>query len=165
MSHVAQQGPGEDFLESSEISATFMVLATAGSETTVTTLCRAFGYLIALFDKLVIVTTEIRSPFQHMEEITLAAVQGLLYLNAVINEALRPCPAVPRILPRIVPEGGDAVCGAWLPGGASIIPCLVLISSRLTVFHFRRRFRYKHGHSFVVPINSTIPLSSNSSGG
>jgi hypothetical protein len=165
MSHVIQQGSGEKGLEPGEISATFMVLTTAGSETTATTLCGAMNYLIAHPEKLVILKTEIRSSFQHTKDITLAAVQGLHYLTAVINEALRLCPAVPWILPRIVPEGGDTVCGTWLPGGVSLISCLMLMSCHLTISHPRHRFRYKHGRSIAIPNISTMPNCLTPSGG
>jgi cytochrome P450 len=118
ISHVIQ----EQFegLSAGEISATFMVLTTAGSETTATTLCGAINYLIAHPEKLSTLTSEIRSVFQKQEQITLDSLQDLPYLNAVIQEALRLCPAIPWVLPRIVPAGGDTVCGVWLPGGVSL---------------------------------------------
>lgn len=122
MSHVIQERPGEEGLPPGEISATFMVLTTAGSETTATTLCGAVNYLMAHPEKLATLTSEIRSSFDNAEQITLAALQDLPYLNAVIQEALRLCPAIPWVLPRIVPPGGDTVCATWLPGGVSTFP-------------------------------------------
>jgi cytochrome P450 len=115
MSHVVPRGAGEMGLPHGEICATFMVLTTAGSETTATTLCGAVNYLTAHPEKLAILTTELRSTFHNMEQITLAALQDLPYLNAVIQETLRLCPAIPWVLPRRVPTGGDTVCGIWLP--------------------------------------------------
>lgn len=120
MSHVIQQHSGRTGLTADEISATFMVLTTAGSETTATTLCGAVNYLIAHPDKLSKLTTEIRLAFQSLGQISLESLQCLPYLNSVIQEALRLCPAVPWVLPRIVPAGGDTVCGTWLPGGVSL---------------------------------------------
>jgi hypothetical protein len=120
MSHVLKQKPGEAGMTSGEISATFMVLTTAGSETTATTLCGALNYLTRNPDKLSLLITEIRSSFQNLEKITLESVQDLAYLNAVIQESLRLCPAIPWVLPRIVPAGGDTVCGTWLPGGVRL---------------------------------------------
>jgi cytochrome P450 len=119
MSHVIQQGNDQKSMTTGEINATFMVLTTAGSETTATTLCGAMNYLTIHPEKLSILASEIRSKFQVLEDITLDSVQNLPYLNAVIQEALRLCPAIPWVLPRIVPEGGDTVCGTWLPGGVS----------------------------------------------
>ncbi|KAF2682315.1 isotrichodermin C-15 hydroxylase [Lentithecium fluviatile CBS 122367] len=120
MSHVNQQRSGEKGLSADEISATFMVLTTAGSETTATTLCGAFNELIAHPEKLSRLTKEVRSAFQTREQITLEAVKNLPYLNAVIHESLRLCPAIPWVLSRLVPPGGDTVCGTWLPGGTPV---------------------------------------------
>lgn len=40
-----------------------------------------------------------------------------MYLNAVIEEGLRVAPPFPAGLPRVVPLGGDTVCGEWLEAG------------------------------------------------
>ncbi len=40
-----------------------------------------------------------------------------MYLNAVIEEGLRIAPPFPAGLPRVVPPGGDTVCGEWLEAG------------------------------------------------
>jgi cytochrome P450 len=119
ISHVIQGQSEGKGLSTGEISATFMVLTTAGSETTATTLCGAINYLIAHPEKLSRLSTEIRSTFETAEQVSLDALQNVSYLNAVIQEALRLCPAIPWVLPRIVPAGGDTVCGTWLPGGVS----------------------------------------------
>lgn len=63
---------------------------------------------------------EIRNSFDTEDEITFERLANLQYLNATINEGLRLCPPVPIMLPRLVPEGGDTVCGMWMPGGVSI---------------------------------------------
>jgi cytochrome P450 len=120
MSHVIREQPGEKNLIAGEISATFMVLTTAGSETTATTLCGAVNYLTTHRSKLDALTKEIQSAFQSLQDVTLDSVQDLPFLNAVIHEALRLSPAIPWVLPRIVPAGGDTVCGTWLPGGVSL---------------------------------------------
>jgi cytochrome P450 len=146
MSHVIQQGNDQKGMTTGEINATFMVLTTAGSETTATTLCGAINYLMTHAEKLSILTTEIRSKFQTPEDITLDSLQHLPYLNAVIHEALRLCPAIPWVLPRIVPAGGDTVCGTWLPGGVSPWPYLCTKRHDLTDTSHRHRCPYKHGH-------------------
>lgn len=109
-----------------EIEATFMVLTTAGSETTATVLNGTLNHLTAHPDKLALLVKEVREKFVKKEDITLAALQNSSYLNAVINEGLRLCPPIPIMLPRVVPEGGDTVCGLWMPGGVSHhfpLPC------------------------------------------
>lgn len=102
-----------------ELNTTFMVLTTAGSETTATTLAGTLNQLVANPDKLDLLVKEIRESFHREQDVTLDALRKLPYLTAVINEGLRLCPPIPWMLPRVVPEPGDTVCGVWLPGGVS----------------------------------------------
>ncbi|KAI1761905.1 cytochrome P450 [Hypoxylon sp. FL1150] len=107
-------------LSTDETNVTFMVLTTAGSETTATVLGGTLNYLVNCRDKLELLTQEIRSRFQRDDEITLDSLRNLPYLNATISEGLRLCPPIPWVLPRRVPPGGDTVCGKWLPGGTPV---------------------------------------------
>lgn len=118
MSHFLREG-GEKGMEIGEINSNFGFLTTAGSETTATTLVGTLNYLIHNKDKLNILIKEIRETFHKPDEVTIDAVRNLPYLNAVLKEGLRLCPPIPWVLPRLVPEGGDVVCGAWLHGGVS----------------------------------------------
>ncbi|KAI2466608.1 cytochrome P450 [Annulohypoxylon bovei var. microspora] len=106
---------GKESLPIGEVNSTFMILTTAGSETTATLVSGIMNYLVNCPDKLSKLAHEIRSHFLNDSEITLDALRDLPYLNAVINEGFRMCPPVPWILPRRVPEGGGTVCGVWLP--------------------------------------------------
>ena len=102
-----------------EIEATFRALVVAGSETTATALSGILGNLLqrpTAMDELV---KEVRSAFSHESEIVAAKVEGLVYLNAVIEEGLRMCPPVALGMPRLVPEGGSTVSGYPLPAGVS----------------------------------------------
>ncbi|KAI1194543.1 cytochrome P450 [Nemania serpens] len=119
MSHVISQDDKGGFSRG-EINATFMVLTTAGSETTATVLSGTINYLISFPDKLAILSDEIRGQFLTFEDITLDALSSLPYLNAVINEGMRLCPPIPWILPRTVPPNSQTVCGLWLPGGTPV---------------------------------------------
>ncbi|KAF3058220.1 Isotrichodermin C-15 hydroxylase [Daldinia childiae] len=110
----------EEAIPIGEINSTFMILTTAGSETTATLLTGIMNYLVNYPDKLGILVDEIRHNFHRHGDITLEALRGLPYLNAVINEGFRLCPPVPWILPRRVPQGGGKVCGIWLPGGTAV---------------------------------------------
>jgi hypothetical protein len=165
ISHVIQEQTEGRGLTTGEISATFMILTTAGSETTATTLCGAINYLIADPDKLSKLTTEIRSAFQKPEQVTLDALQNLTYLNGVIQEALRLCPAIPWVLPRIVPAGGDTVCGTWLPGGVSLRVTPYHETRYLTNLFYRLQCLSKHGRSIATLDTSTTLLHSSPSGG
>lgn len=101
------------------VYTTFMVLTTAGSETTASVLSGTVNYLVANPEKLEALNREVRGMFNQDSDITLEGVRDLHYLNAVINEGLRLCPPVPWVLPRIVPEGGGIVGGVFLPAGVS----------------------------------------------
>jgi cytochrome P450 len=121
MSHVIRDDEdSKQGLPLDEINVTFMVLTTAGSETTATVLTGIMNYLIQCPEKLDKVVAEIRGQFQAETDITLEALRNSSYLNAVINEGLRLCTPIPWVLPRQVPPGGGTVCGVWLPGGTRV---------------------------------------------
>ncbi|KAG8156905.1 hypothetical protein KVR01_013318 [Diaporthe batatas] len=119
MSHVIDERKGAAALPTDVIYVTFMILTTAGSETTATVLSGAMNYLVSNPEKMDILKSEIRDKFQSEAEISLETLRQLPYLNAVLSEALRLCPPVPWVLPRRVPASGGEVAGVWLPGGVS----------------------------------------------
>lgn len=133
MSYVIGGEKGEKSLDIGVINATFMVLTTAGSETTATVLSGTLNYLVNNPDKLESLNREIRQRFQSQDEITLDALRELEYLNACLNEGLRLCVPIPWVLPRLVPQEGATVCGKWLPGGVSIPICLIPRNSQRNV--------------------------------
>ncbi|KAF2445145.1 cytochrome P450 [Karstenula rhodostoma CBS 690.94] len=103
-----------------EVQATFQTLTLAGSETTATTLSGIMTKLLTnpnTYSKLI---SEIRGRFEKEGDITLDALKDLPYLNACLNEAMRLCSATPFTLPRLVPKGGDTVCGTWISGGTTV---------------------------------------------
>ncbi|KAL4946724.1 hypothetical protein BDV06DRAFT_208597 [Aspergillus oleicola] len=111
---------GNPKLPADELCANFMVLTTAGSETSATALTGTLNYLVQNSEYLLQLESEVRSAFASLDDITLDAVRDLPFLNAVLHEGLRLCPPLPWVLPRLVPEGGQEVCGAWLPGGTPV---------------------------------------------
>ena len=118
MSHIMRENHDED-MSIPEIHNNANVLIVAGSETIATALSGMTNYLTKhplILDKLV---TEVRKAFARADEITLTALTKLPYLNAVIEESLRVCPPVASGLQRLVPAGGDTVCGNRLPEGVS----------------------------------------------
>ncbi|KAI0483386.1 putative cytochrome P450 [Xylariaceae sp. FL0804] len=141
MSHViAQDTAGNEGLSIGEINATFRVLTTAGSETTATVLGGTMNYLVNNRPKLETLTNEIRSRFTTSTEISLGSLRNLPYLNATINEGLRLCPPIPWMLPRRVPDGGDTVCGIWLPGGTPVSIQAYTINRDPANFHLATSF-------------------------
>ena len=94
------------------------VLMIAGSDTTSTTLAATLFYLVRTPSALARLTKEVRGAFSQVEEIVSGTeLNGLVYLKACIDEALRLAPAVPGAIPREVMEGGAVVDGVFLPAG------------------------------------------------
>ena len=63
--------------------------------------------------------TEVRTTFSASEDMTLAKLSQLSYLQAVIREGLRMFPPAADIFPRIIPSGGNTIFGRYLPEGVS----------------------------------------------
>ncbi|KAJ8068151.1 hypothetical protein OCU04_003722 [Sclerotinia nivalis] len=92
----------------------------AGSETVATTLTSILYHLVRNADAHKVLTSEVRGAFKNGNDITIQAVTNMEFLNAVINEAMRLCPSLPMVLPRMVNEPGIEVCGYWLPAGTLV---------------------------------------------
>lgn len=118
MAHVLQHNQ-EHLLSLEEIEATAATIIVAGSETTATFLCALTNYLLKDPAALQILVDEIRRTFTAEADITIDHLAKMPYLSAVINEGFRMAPPVPAGLPRVIPDGGDTVCGYWLPAGVS----------------------------------------------
>lgn len=100
-----------------EIEATFTILATAGAETTATALTGIINHLAKDHTILARLTTEIRTTYSNEDQMTMESLAKLPYLNTVIEEGLRMSPPVLTGSPRIVPAGGETICGHWIPAG------------------------------------------------
>lgn len=96
-------------------------LIAAGSETTATHLAGAIWYLLANPHCLQQANEEVRGRFRRAEDINVkATIEGLPYLEAVINETFRIYPPALTSQARLGPKGGDTVSGHWVPEGVSI---------------------------------------------
>jgi hypothetical protein len=96
-----------------------------------TTLAGTTNYLLRYPETLEKLTREIRDAFKTEAKMNLTNLGKLLYLSAVIEEGLRIISPVPLGMPRVVPKGGDFVCGDWLPEDVSP-GCILFLSSKLT---------------------------------
>ncbi|KAF7861417.1 hypothetical protein EAF04_007982 [Stromatinia cepivora] len=103
-----------------ETQSNLAILLVAGTDATATSISGTLLHLVQNPEKLTKLVSEIRTAFQSEEEITIASVRDLAYLNAVINEGLRLTNPVPGGLPRIVPKGGDVYADTFIPAGTSI---------------------------------------------
>jgi len=119
LSHVLKV-QDEKGMTKEEIFGVSNLLIIAGSETTATLLSGATYHLLRnprVMQKLV---AEVRSKFTSEDQINLIGVNSLDYMLAVLDEALRLYPPAPSGLPRVVPKGGDTICGRWVPGGTAV---------------------------------------------
>lgn len=84
------------------------------------------------FDRL---AHEVRSTFERESDITVTSTKTLVYLEAVIHEALRINHPTPSSMPRIVPKGGLEVAGHFVPEGNIVGLSLYNIHTRPENFY------------------------------
>ncbi|OAA59701.1 isotrichodermin C-15 hydroxylase [Niveomyces insectorum RCEF 264] len=108
-------------LEFLELRSNSMLLAVAGSETTATLLSGATYLLCKNPEKLTKLQHEVRTKFHDSRDITLASVNGLEYMLAVIYESLRCYPPVSGGNVRVVPgKTGAHIAGHFVPSGTLV---------------------------------------------
>ncbi|KAF4637364.1 hypothetical protein G7Y89_g713 [Cudoniella acicularis] len=95
-------------LQPEEIAVVSVDLMIAGADTIITAL------------SLQALSHEIRSTFESESDMTLAALQNLKYLNAVLNESLRLFPAAPETTRRVTNPGGNVICGDLIPTAVGV---------------------------------------------
>ncbi|KAJ5260989.1 benzoate 4-monooxygenase cytochrome P450 [Penicillium angulare] len=128
-------------LSDEEINSNAFLFLNAGSETTATLLSGLTFLLLKNPAAMKKLKDEVRLRFLTYEEIQLAAVSGMPYLNAVISEGLRYFPPVPVGFGRAVNRGGEFVDGYFLPEG-----CVVSVS-HYAAYHSASNF--KNPESFI----------------
>lgn len=104
---------GKDLLTLPQMHANASLFMIAGTETTATLLSGLTYLLLKNPEKMKKVVEEIRS--LALEELSLDMLPRLPYFNACLEEGLRCYPPVPNGLPRLTPEGGNVICGEWIP--------------------------------------------------
>jgi aspirochlorine biosynthesis cytochrome P450 monooxygenase len=107
----------ENQLSRDEIKEGAAQIVMAGSEPVAMLLTGITFYLSRSAEMCERLTQEIRTSFATRDEMTLARLAELPYLNAVIREGLRLLPPAADIFCRIVPPGGDFIMGDFLPAG------------------------------------------------
>ena len=128
---VENNAKSESAMSQAEVEASSSVLVLAGSETTATQLLGTITHLLQHPDRLAKLLREIRSAFAVQSQITLKAVDALPYLRAVLQENARLAPSVPGQVPRIVPKGGDTICGNFIPEDVCILATSCFVVSFL----------------------------------
>ncbi|TVY45277.1 Cytochrome P450 monooxygenase [Lachnellula subtilissima] len=83
---------------------------------------------------------ELRGAFQSDDQITVQSTQGLVYLEAVINESMRIHHPTPISLPRLLPPAGRIIDGDFIPGNSVVGINLQNIQNSPTLWHEPRIF-------------------------
>ncbi|EFX04804.1 cytochrome p450 monooxygenase [Grosmannia clavigera kw1407] len=107
-------------LDIPHLASNASTLVLAGSETTATLLSGVTYLLLKNPKTLERLTAEVRSTFSSESEINFVSANGLSYMLACLNEALRCYPPVPFGMPRIVPKGGATIAGNFVSAGTSV---------------------------------------------
>lgn len=119
MTHLIQ-AEDKDQLEFEDLLNNAETLIIAGSETTATLLSGVTYYLLANPNVLTRLVKEVRSSFDSQEEITVAKVNGLNYMLACLDEALRLYPPAATTHPRVIAPPGATIAGRFIPAGVSV---------------------------------------------
>ncbi len=99
-----------------ELASNASVLIVAGSETSATLLSAAIFFLTRSPKALALLTDEVRHAFSRKDDIGLINTQGLSYMQAVLEEALRMYPHVAGGgSARLVAKGGVQIADYFIP--------------------------------------------------
>ncbi|KAF2399323.1 benzoate 4-monooxygenase cytochrome P450 [Trichodelitschia bisporula] len=110
--------------EEAESETVLQILA--GSDTAATAIRTIFLYLLTNPRILNTLRAEIDNAVREGKcsaPVTDVEARAMPYLQGVIKEGLRLHPPVVGLALKIVPPGGDTVCGKFLPGGTKLGPC------------------------------------------
>jgi cytochrome P450 len=119
-----------------EVDVNVISMLLAGCPLSTVVIAAATYFLLRYPETLSQLTHEIRTKFNSEQEIFVASVNDMPYLEAVITETLRihhPTPSDPK--PRAVGPEGQLVDGHWIPGRVS---SLFLVGLFLLIIFTRR---------------------------
>ncbi|KAL4916488.1 cytochrome P450 [Aspergillus aurantiobrunneus] len=126
-------------IDKEEMTAHASTLIIAGGETVATCLAAATYYLLKTPDAYEKLKQEIRGHYQSYEEITASSALQLVYLQAVINEALRIHPPGSQGFPRVSP--GLEIDGYYVPKGTEVYTSAWAVTHDPQYFHDPDVFR------------------------
>lgn len=108
-------------LSPAELLADSVLFIAAGADTVATALAASFFYLTYHPRALHAAQSEVRVAFASAEDIrTGKALEGCVYLDAVMHESLRRAPPKPSHVPREVLPGGIVIDGELIPAGVVV---------------------------------------------
>jgi cytochrome P450 len=112
-----------------QLNSNANLIIVAGSDTTSSTLSQTFGVLAKDQRILKKLQEEIDSVREKGEELTVETTKNLVYLNGVVNEALRLLNPIPSGVQATTPTIGVEVADVHLPGSIQVqVPHIVLMT-------------------------------------
>ncbi|KAK7712284.1 hypothetical protein SLS57_007754 [Botryosphaeria dothidea] len=112
-------GRNKGVLNVDEMRANGMIFMVGGTETTATVLSGLTYLLLTNPDKFQKVIEEVRALRE--DQLNLETLPHMEYLSACFEEALRCYPPVPTGTWREAPEGGNNICGDWVPSKTHMV--------------------------------------------
>jgi cytochrome P450 len=115
-------------------NATILIASPTG--TTAPLMCATVYYILsnpAIHSKL---RHEIRSAAAKASDLNMDVVNNMVFLKAVLTEAMRMKPPVAGTLTRVTPRGGVEICGRFVPGNT------VVGVHHFATYHTARNFKY-----------------------
>ncbi|KAL1890958.1 hypothetical protein Sste5346_007955 [Sporothrix stenoceras] len=117
--YILKQGEHYD-LSQNEVIVNAALFIVAGSETTASSLAAVTNFLLknpSTYEKC---KNEVRSVFDSEDQITVAMMDKLPYMNACLEEGLRMFPPAPIGFLRTIQAQGDVIDGHHIPGGTAV---------------------------------------------
>ena len=103
-----------------EIIGSTAVLINGGGESVAVCMAAATFYMLKNPAILTKAQKEVRNAFSEEDQITLRTTARLVYLNAIIEEALRIHPPTPGNFSRRTSSSGDTIDGYFIPPNVRI---------------------------------------------
>ncbi|KAK0716600.1 benzoate 4-monooxygenase cytochrome P450 [Apiosordaria backusii] len=111
---------GRKGITSKELTTNGLAFVIADCQLSTVALATATYFLLREPKQWKRLAEEVRGRFVKGEEITVQSTQGMVYLEAVINETLRIRHPTPISLPRVLPKEGRVVGGVFVPGNTVV---------------------------------------------
>ena len=149
-----------------ELNTNCLAIVIAGCQLTTVALATSVYLLCRYPETLKQLAQEVRSAFEKEADITVASMQNLPYLMAVINKTLRIHHPTPINLPRNVLPQGQMVSGKFVPGAGGVS----FISFSHPNYSLSHSYSFSHSlflHSVIIfpkhpkpPMLSHLPFPS-----
>ncbi|KIW18531.1 hypothetical protein PV08_02819 [Exophiala spinifera] len=134
--------PGGQVPSAGSLYEESQALMFGGADTTGATLMHGSFYIMTKEDVRKKLIAELRENWEDLDQpLSLAALEKLPYLTAVIKESLRISPGVASPLPRVVPDSGTTIGGRFIPGRTVVEMSSHFVHRNADIFEEPNEFR------------------------